>query len=315
MTGLYQKIYQELLAAERILIIGHRRPDEDACGSALSLFYFLTELGKQAKIFCADLPPKYLSFMPLISEIQADQRVFEEDFDLLVFVDCGSIGNTGIDEALIRGKKIINIDHHASNNGYGLINLVAPTASSTCEVLFEFFSGIDRRMDKRTATCLLSGIMGDTSGFLHSTTKPRTLAIASELIKYGVKINQIFHFVVHNKTIGGLKLWGEIFSRIKFNPELGIAYTYIFDHDFADFNAGEDELDGMANMLNAIVEAQATVLFRISPDKLRASWRTKRDDIDLSALCARFGGGGHKKASGFTVPWKVVEKDGRLVIV
>lgn len=315
MNGIYKKIEAELLAARKIMIIGHRRPDEDACGSALSLYFYLGDIGKEAKIFCADLPPKYLSFMPLISEIKTDLKIFEEDFDLLVFVDCGSINNTGIPTDLIQGRNIINIDHHSSNNGYGRLNLVVPSASSASEVMYDFFIGIGRQMDKRTATCLLAGILGDTSGFIHSTTKPKTLAVASELIKYGVKINQIFNFVVRNKTIGGLRLWGEVLSRLKINEEYGLAYTYIFDSDYADFGAGEDELDGLANFLNVIVEAKATALFRISENQLKASWRTKRDDIDLSALCAHFGGGGHKKASGFTVPWQVVEKDGQLVIV
>ena len=315
MDAIYRKIEEELRTAEKILIIGHRRPDEDACGSALALYYHISELGKQARIFCADRPPRYLSFMPLISDISSDRALLDGDYDLRLFVDCGSIKNAGIDEASVAGKNIINIDHHSSNSGYGRINLILPQASSTCEVLFDFFAGIGRPLDKRTATCLLAGILGDTSGFIHSTTKPKTLAVASELIKYGVKIHQIFNFVVRNKTIGGLRLWGEVLSRLKINHEYGLAYTYIFDHDFADFGAGEDELDGLANFLNDIVEAKATALFRISDNQLKASWRTKRDDIDLSAFCAHFGGGGHKKASGFTVPWRVVEKDGRLVIV
>ncbi|MFA5020737.1 MAG: bifunctional oligoribonuclease/PAP phosphatase NrnA [Patescibacteria group bacterium] len=315
MTDIYRQIDQLLLRSQRIIIIGHQRPDEDALGAGLSFYHYLQALGKAVKIFTADPPPSYLHFMPGIDEVTTDTRIFDESWDLYFFLDCGSIGNTRLPEELFRGRTILNIDHHVSNNSYGLVNLTDAQASSTCEIAYNYFRAVGWPIDKRLATNLLSGILGDTSGFVHSTTRSETVQIASELIKVGIKIHQIFNYVVRNKTIGGLRLWGEILSRLKINKDLNIAYTYIFDADFKDRQVREDELDGLANFLNAIVDVQATALFRISPGRIKASWRTKRDDVDLSAFCGLFGGGGHRKAAGFSADWQVVEKDGELIII
>jgi len=315
MTDIQRQIDRLLLNSKKILIIGHQRPDEDALGACLSFYHYLKSLGKEVKVYSADPAPSYLHFMPHIEELMSDIEVFDEYWDLYLFLDCGSISNTRIPEAALRGKNIINIDHHVSNNSYGLVNLIDAKASSACEIVYNYFSAIGYSIDKAVATNLLAGILGDTSGFIHSTTGSETVKIASELIKVGIKIHQIFNYVVRNKTIGGLRLWGETLSRLKINKELNVAYTYIFDDDFKAFEAKEDELDGLANFLNAIVDVNATALFRISPNRVKASWRTKREDIDLSAFCAIFGGGGHRKASGFTVNWQVVEKDGELVIL
>jgi len=315
MIDIYRQIDQLLLRSHRILLIGHQRPDEDALGATLSFYIYLKSLGKEVRIYTADPAPSYLHFMPCIDEVTSDKSVFDERWDLYFFLDCGSISNTRLSEELFRGKTVLNIDHHISNNAYGLVNLIDTKASSTCEVAYNYFRAIGYPIDKRVATNLLAGILGDTSGFIHSTTQSETIKIASELIKVGIKIHQIFNYVVRNKTIEGLRLWGEILSRIKFNKELNIAYTYIFDEDFKNHRVKEDELDGLANFLNAIVDVNATALFRISPNRVKASWRTKREDIDLSAFCSSFGGGGHKKAAGFTANWQVVEKDGELVVL
>ena len=314
MNNTFTEIDQLLLRSQRILLIGHQRPDEDTLGSVLSFYIYLKLLGKEVKMYFNDPAPSYLFFMPEIDQISTDQQLFAERYDLYVFLDCGSISNTRLSEVVIQGQTVLNIDHHASNTNYGTVNYVNTKASSTCEIVYNFFMAIGFKVDKKIATCLLAGILGDTSGFIHSTTQAETIKIASELIKTGIKIHQIFNFVVRNKTIDGLRLWGEILSRLRVNTELNIAYSWIKDTDFADFRVQEDELDGIANFLNAIVDVNATALFRISDQRIKASWRTKRDDIDLSKFCGLFGGGGHKKASGFTLDLKVVEQDGGLAV-
>jgi bifunctional oligoribonuclease and PAP phosphatase NrnA len=315
MELLYYQINRLLMDSSRILIITHRRPDEDAIGSSLSFLNYLKSLNKQVTVFTIDPIPGYLRFLPGATEIINDPEVFNEYWDLRIFLDCGSIGNTGLEERLALKGKIINIDHHVSNPSYGLLNLINIKASSTCEMVYDFFKFVGFEPDRQVATCLLAGILGDTSGFVHSTTQAKTVLVASELVKKGLKIHQIFDFAVRNKSLAGLKLWGEVLSRLKINQELSIAYTWIKDEDFNEFMVDSEELDGLANFLNVIVEAKVTVLFRLGKESLRANWRTKSDDVDLSLLCSYFGGGGHRKAAGFTVPWQVVEKNGELVVL
>lgn len=315
MTEIFDRTNQLLLRFQRILIISHQRPDEDTLGAALSFHIYLKSLGKTTAVYSADQPPACLSFMPEIGAVSSDPRILNEQWDLYFFVDCASISNTRLDENFFRDKNVLNFDHHVSNPGYGKLNLIDTKVSSACELAYNFFRAVGYQFDRRVATNLLAGIMGDTGGFMHPNTSARTVETASELIRMGVKIHQIFNFVARNRSIGGLKLWGEVLSRLKVNSELNIAYTWIKDSDFRDFRVEEEELFGLANFLNAIVDVNATAVFRLYGDKVKASWRTKRDDIDLTKLCGQFGGGGHQKASGFTVPWQVVEKDGGLVVL
>lgn len=306
---------QRLLAtSQRILLIGHQRPDEDTLGAVLSFYNYLKPLVTEVKMYTADPAPAYLFFLPGLDLISNDPNILLDSWDVYVFLDCGSISHTRLDENFFVGKTVVNIDHHISNKNYGQLNLIDISASSACEIVYDYFQLIGVTIDRSLATCLLSGILGDTSGFMHSNTGTKTVMIASELVKTGVKIHQIFNFVVRNKTVGGLKLWGEVLSRLKVNEELSLAYTWIKDDDFRKFGAKDDELDGLANFLNAIVDVGATAVFKIGPDKIKSSWRTKREDLDLSAFCALFGGGGHKKASGFSLPIKVIEKNGCLVV-
>jgi len=162
---------------------------------------------------------------------------------------------------------------------------------------------------------LLAGILADTNGFSNAATSAEAILISAELVKKGVKVYQVIDYAMRNKSLGGLKLWGEALSRLKVNEEFNIAYTYIKDDDFRKFGAKEEELEGLSNFLNVIVEVSAAVVFNLYPDKVKASWRTKRDDVDLAKLCGLFGGGGHQKAAGFTANWQVIEKDGELMVV
>ena len=140
------------------------------------------------------------------------------------------------------------------------------------------------------------------------------MAVASDLTKRGGKIYQIFNHSVKNKSLNGLKLWGQVLSRIKINRQHNIAFTYIKADDFPQFGVSEEELDGIANFLNVITDVNFSLVLHLEKEKTKVSLRTTRADIDLTRLAGYFGGGGHKKASGFTVPWEIREVDGNLFI-
>ncbi|MFA6594151.1 MAG: DHH family phosphoesterase [Candidatus Buchananbacteria bacterium] len=315
LDGAFKQIDRLILQADKILLVGHRRPDHDTLGSVLGLALYLDSLGKDYALYTPDPAPSFLNYLPKIEELISDREVFRRQWDLIVFLDCADLYMAEITVNETAGVTTAVFDHHASNPGYASVNAIDALASSTCEIVYKFFKAIRFKLDRRIATCLLSGIISDTSGFANSATNSEAVMIASELIKYGVKINQLFSFAVQNKTIGGLRLWGEALSRLKINQELGVAFTYVKDEDLRLYQIQEEEVEGLSNFLNVITDVSATAVFRLSAGQVKASWRTKRDDVDLAAFCRLFGGGGHKKAAGFTVPWQVIEKNGELVIV
>ena len=306
---IFQQINKQVKSANKILIISHQKPDGDACGSALALSHFLKSLNKEVAIFIADPPPVYFGFLPNLENISNNYDLLKQKWDLVIVVDAGDWAYTQVDPQSFKGTPIINIDHHFSNQGFGDINLVDDLASSTCEIIYKFFSEIGWAINRSTATVLLCGILNDTGVFSNAATTIEAMKISSLLISQGAKIYKINNQVVQNKTINGLRLWGEVLSRLKSDDELKIAYTYIKEEEYIKYKINEEELDGLINFLNVISDANITALFRINKNKTTVSLRTTKDDIDVSKIASAYGGGGHKKAAGFTLPYVLDERN------
>ncbi|MFA6919088.1 MAG: DHH family phosphoesterase [Patescibacteria group bacterium] len=314
MNYIFDQINQEIAQAQRILLISHQKPDGDACGSVLGMLSYLQSIGKQVGAFVADKPASYFSYLPNIDQISTDLSIFSQSWDVAIFLDSSDTPHTKADMDKLSQTTIINIDHHISNKQYGKINYVDAQASSACEIVYNYLTYVGFAMDKRTATCLLSGIISDTGGFKNSATSLLAMDITSNLIRAGASVGNISNLVGMNKSINGLKLWGEVLSRLKTNAEYDIAYTYIKHSDFKKFNVSEEELDGFIDFLNVIVDAKAAILFRLESEQTRVSMRTTKNDVDLSQIASSFGGGGHKKAAGFTLDFALEEQNGELLI-
>lgn len=295
------KIIKKIKDSESILIISHRSPDSDAMGSSLAMFLYLKSIGKNPTLFNIGPVPTYFDFLPSVDEVKVDEKILNNTFDLVIALDLAGIGNSGVDEKIFTNNYLINIDHHISNDLYGAINLVDIKASSTCEVVYDILSKIDFEIDKKIATCLLCGILGDTGNFSNSATSETAITISAELIKRGAKIHKIDDLINKNKSINGLHLWGQVLSRLKSDQNSDIAYTYIKDEEYQQYNVETEELDGLTNFLNIISNAKFVALFRIGPVSTRVGMRTTRNDVDLSKIAKSHGGGGHKKAAGFTI--------------
>lgn len=314
MNYIFDQINQEIMSAQRILLVSHQRPDGDACGSVLGMHSYLQSIGKDVAIFVADKPASYFSYLPNIDSISTDQSIFSRDWEVVIFLDSSDTPHTRVDMGKLTQATIINIDHHVSNTLYGKINYVDSQASSACEIVYNYLLHVGFVMDKKTATCLLSGIVSDTGGFKNSATSLSAMDITSSLIRAGASVGNISNLVGMNKSISGLRLWGEILSRIRTNTEYDVAYTYIKHSDFKRFNVSEEELDGFIDFLNVIVDAKVAILFRLEIEHTRVSMRTTKEDVDLSQIASSFGGGGHKKAAGFTLDYAMEEQDGELLI-
>jgi len=298
-----QKIYKHLLQAQKTIIIPHQNPDGDAIGSAAALLEFMEQNNRPAEIFCVSPLPEKLKFIPHSHRLHNIERVFlDHQIDTIVVLDSGDLSYAGVDR-LVRNHHatIINIDHHPTNENYGNYNLVVPTAASTTEVLFHFFKKTRTPFNHRLATALLTGLTTDTDNFTNAATKSDTLHIAGELIHAGGNLNLINTNVVKNKNISTLKLWGTVLSRLERNPETNITYTYINQMDLVEHGVDEAESDGISNFLNRLDNTPIVlVLKETKTGKIKGSFRTTEDDVDVSALAKIFNGGGHKKAAGFT---------------
>jgi len=312
-----QKIHHRITQAKKPLFVMHKKPDGDTLGSALALAHWLEAEGKNAIIFCKDVAPKHYDFIPKFDRVRNDPAIFEQDVDLIVVLDSGDLMYAGVHEiieGLSKDLPIINIDHHATNQNYGQLNLVDAEASSTAEVVYNFFSHNNVKIDKHIATALLVGILTDTTNFTNPGTTVSSMRVASELISHGARTNEISKNLLKNKSIDALRLWGKTLARLEENKELNMAIAVIKKEDFTDIQSPGEAVEGVANFLNALLNVSLVLVLRETDDGfVKGSFRST--DVDVSQIAQALGGGGHKKAAGFTIKGKLDKVDGRWQIV
>lgn len=298
----YTRLHALVRNATKILLIADGKPDGDSLGSSSGFLNWLRREGKQVQAYCAAPIPRSFSYLDGIHLYRNDAATFKESWDLIVTFDAGDLRHCGVEHLLPQITSpytLVNIDHHATNARYGDLNLVYVDACSTCEVVYRFLTAEDLRLDGAIATSLLTGILTDTSSFSNSATTSPGIEAAAVLTSAGALMNEIYHHLLQNKTIDGLKLWGLALSRLKFHPSYNLVTTYFFAKDLE--GASEEAIDGISNFLNASCgEAETILVLRESTDgKIKGSMRSAKRDI--SKLAKLLGGGGHKKAAGFTI--------------
>jgi phosphoesterase RecJ-like protein len=309
------KIQQLVLGSQKILLITHQKPDGDAIGATLAFAKFLEGLGKAPEIFALGPIATTFSFLPGRRKIKSDlEKLNLPEYDLIIILDCGDTKQPGFEtelRALPADLPVINIDHHKTNENFGSINLVEPEAASTTEIIFNFFEQIKFLIDPETATCLLTGLVTDTSNFSNPATTFASFEAAGRLLARGANLGEISANVLKNKSLTVLKFWGTILSRLTENKEWGVVTTVITKDDLGAANLNEEALDGVTNFLNNLRGAKMVLVLKaIEEGKINGSFRTTAPGVDVSRLAKMFGGGGHAKAAGFTIPGKLVKIDG-----
>ncbi len=296
--------------AKRIAIIPHRAPDGDAIGAAVAVKLALKQLGKKPRTICIDPPPKYTDFLPETDLFEKELKL--DEHDLLIFVDCGAHYMSKFHERipnLFDGHMdIINIDHHGSNDFFGMINIVEPQAASTTQILYELFRKWGIELSKEISTCLMTGLYFDTGSFRNTNTTPDVLKIAGDLLAKGADYKTISKEIFQTKSSNKLKLWGKALSNIK-KTDKAIVTSAITNDDYSQCETDSKDLEGVIDYLNAIPESKFCML--LSEDQkggVKASMRTQREDVDLSKIAEVFGGGGHKMASGFRIEGNLKEE-------
>lgn len=302
--------FKLIQGAKNIAVIPHRSPDGDAIGSALAMKFALQNIGKIVDTVCIDSPPKNTQFLPetelFIKELNTSK------YDLIIFVDCGARYMSKFHEThpeILDGSiDSINIDHHASNDFFAKVNIIEPKAASTTQILYRLYQKWGLEIDKKIATCLMTGLYFDTGSFRHNNTTPEVMKISGELLKKGADIKMISKYLFKTNSIEKLKLWGSALSKIRKNQK-DIVTSAITNEDYSNCNANSKDLEGVVDYLNAIPGSKFCIL--LAEDQkggVKASMRTQSENVDLSKIAEIFGGGGHKMASGFRIEGEINEE-------
>ncbi len=309
-----EQIHNLIKGVNKITLVSHPSPDGDTLGAAMAFAEYLQTLGKEVRVFCVSPVPEKFSFLNNIHLVSMDPVVFA-DMDTVTVLDCGDLRFAGVVEILKdHAATIINIDHHATNEKYGHLNMVMVDAASTTEVVYNFFKANNIRITPTMATSLLTGLITDTDNFSNSATSYTSLTASSELLRLGANWTIIHHSLVQNKSIAILKLWGLILSRLTKKENSDMAYTYLTMKDLAEYGINDDDVEGISNFLNKLDGAKISLFIKETADgKIKGSFRTTSDDIDVSALAKKMGGGGHKKAAGFTTDGTIENVVSRII--
>ena len=307
-TATFDSIHQKINNARHIFLTAHQNCP-DAVGSLGSLGNYIASKEKKFYSYLAEPIPKMLKKLTCCHQIQTIKPDLKL-FDLYLIVDSGDLKQTGMEEELTEiihkdelNTSVINIDHHKTNDSFGHLNLVDKTASSTCELIYYLLNKINYSFDSCIAECLLTGIVSDTGNFTNAATNENALKIAADLIWQGANIFQIIQTLYSTEeSINTLRLWGKIFQRLTYNPKYDIAISYVLQTDYQESNVSEEVVDIVANLLNYIRHIKAGILLKEKPDgTFKVSLRSTHPGVDVSTLAKILGGGGHKKAAGFSV--------------
>jgi phosphoesterase RecJ-like protein len=311
-TSDLERVSAELRARDRFLLTAHEGPDGDALGSLLGMHHLLTQLGKDSVMFLAakefPLPIEY-RFLPL-------EEVFHEPpADMadrtVIFLDCGNIDRMPVDFLTAGGNDVINIDHHHDNTRFGDFNLVDVGASCTAEIVYDLAVLFEATITREMASALYVGLITDTGKFMYENTGADTHRVAAALIDAGVDIDDTYRRLYEHVPIEKLRLVARALDGIQRHCGDRLVLTYITAADYEATGAGEEMTEGVIDHLRSIDGTKVAAVIRDLGNRGRAarkvSLRSSEGDVDVSAVARKNGGGGHKRAAGFSTDLELDE--------
>ena len=296
---------------DRFLVVTHENPDGDALGSLLAATLALRQLGKDVVMYHAGetpLPREY-AFMPL-AEL-ARERPADASERVLLAVDCAKEDRVGDEAVLALAQLVLNLDHHHDNTRFGDVNLIVADASSTGEVLRDVFAELGVELAPELAEPLYIALVTDTGRFQYANTTPKALRLAAELVEAGADIHAVFQQVYESVEFAKLKLLARALDRAEVLEGGRIVVSHLVRGDFADAGAAEPYSEGIIDYLRAVEGAELALLIREQMSQgaptYKGSLRSSIDELDVSVIARRFGGGGHRQAAGFSTDLALAE--------
>lgn len=318
-----QLAYQKILQAKKILLVGHLSPDADALASIGAMIEVIKETKAEIYAYTANKQVGVYDFIAneeLVSSVEpSDLR----NFDLILIFDCGSIARTGLEtrirnlitaagQGMIKARPyIIEFDHHEPQEAYADLEIRDPHKASTTEIVYHFLKANGLVITKEMANCILIGLMTDTGHFLHANSSQEALAIAAEMLMRGAALPKIINKTVRNQSFSSLKVWGRALKNMKYNSETGFVVSALTEEELAELLTPEELLSpgdlfgGIVSFLSCLSGVRVALFLREENGQVKGSLRTNLDDVDVAQLAGQWGGGGHKKAAGFSLKGKL----------
>lgn len=295
---------QQLIDAEKyikenddFLIVSHVHPDGDTISSSLAIAYILNLLGKSYQLVNQDQIPVKYNFLDMCYKFKMVADI-EKKYTNIITLDIAEINRAGkINDLLNKKIRILNIDHHFTNDNFGEINIVMPLAAATTEVIYYLINKMGIQFDKNLATYIYTGLLTDTGGFRYSNTNSNVMRIAAEMLDYDISPATIAEITLETITKNFLEILKKALSNMEIVEGYRIAWTTLSYSDLANL---EEDTEGIVSYTRNIEGVEVGIFFsETSPNEYKVSLRS-RNFIDVGSIAQVFGGGGHIRAAGFS---------------
>jgi bifunctional oligoribonuclease and PAP phosphatase NrnA len=311
-TSSREHVLAAIRDAERFVLCTHEHPDGDALGSLVAMALVLDALDKDVVCFVAaeefPLPYEYrfLRLSHLVTELPEDL-----DRRTVIFLDCGNIDRNPADALKREDAHIVNIDHHHDNTRFGTIDHVLPEASCTAEIVWDLAHALGVEMHPALAEALYVGLVTDTGRFMYEATGPAAHRMAAELIEAGVDVQEVYRHLYEGVPFGKLELLARGLANVQRYEDGLLTLTHLSSDDYELAGAEESWSEGVVDHLRAVEGTAVAGLVRAKLNggagARKVSLRAADDRVDVSAIARAKGGGGHRRAAGFTTDMELPE--------
>lgn len=294
-----EEVVDELRRRNAFVMVSHVKPDGDTLGAGLALGLALKRLGKRVAYFQQDSVPRNLRFLP---DAELVSRELPPDLPadtLFVFCDMSDWRRAGEHLPPVDRENMLDVDHHLGNSLFGKLNFVLEHECSTGSVVMHLLRGLGVALDAQIATCILTTIMTDTGGFMHSNSTPEALELAAELMRLGADKERVTEEIFLRKRVAATRLLGCIIDAMRFGHQGRYCYSYVDDAMLAQTGADGEDTEDVVNTLLGQDGVDVAALFKAIEGEMRVSLRSN-GSVNVQAAAQRLGGGGHFRASGLT---------------
>jgi phosphoesterase RecJ-like protein len=306
----FNQLLESIKKAKNVVILSHVGPDGDTLGSMLAMNEILKNYNNIEKIdyIISGRIPDVYKFLPGIESAKTvNNSELYSSYDLAIAVDCASVERLGDSIDLFRNaKSTANLDHHISSINFADVNIINSIASATGQIVYDLIKFLNINITKNMATYLYTAILTDTGGFKFENTKPETLEICADLMRYGANAVNIYQECLELKPLAMVRLQANVIDNAIFTFDNKIAYTSVTRKLLEFFNASDDHVDGISKSLREINTVEVAIVFKeTSKGDTKISFRSKK--VDVCEISKFFGGGGHKLAAGCTIQKNIAD--------
>lgn len=313
MSTPYEDVLLALDKSSSVIVSTHVAPDADALGSAGALAHMLEQAGRRAVVAVAEPVPEKLQ--PLLQPVHFVHEIPSESFDLLVAVDTATERRLSLPSAELgrNAERVINIDHHISNTLWGDVNLVIPGAAASAQIVFELLERGKYAISRAAANMLYMGLLDDTGSFRFSNADAAAFECAARLIAAGAEPALVAEHLYFSLPLRELRVRARALSTLRVELAGRLAIVSVDAKALADEGAAAEDTEGVVDLARSVSGTKAAVFMREMSDGWKLSFRSKDERLDVQAVAAQFGGGGHKMAAGAKVQGTAEQVESKVI--